>query len=447
MELGLYEQVINEDLDHDLRLLPDDLTATTRDIDKAEASGILAAYLAQQAAILLEQAEEQGLDEQIQIVNRMLSAARDQAKGDHVASPGKQLLSLHDARQDIIKRSKSTPTRPETSLSQSSLFTGSHHEPQLYTELAKEIDSCDRIEMLVSFIRWSGLRLIIDHLRTFTERGGQLRVITTTYIGATDAKAIDELAGLPHTQVKVSYDSTHTRLHAKAYLFHRDTGYTTAYVGSSNISRPAITEGLEWNMKITLQDQPSVIAKMQATFDSYWESEEYELYDHSKHQQLIDAIERERHPKATSVDLNQLSHFLDVRAYPYQQEILDQLRAEREVKEHWHNLVVAATGTGKTVISALDYRDWCRRYAGGRRAKLLFVAHRKEILQQSIACFRDVLKDPNFGSLMVGEYSPDSLEHLFVSVQSLNSRNMVESLPADYYDYIVVDEFHHAAAS
>lgn len=446
LKLGLYERVIDTELEEGLSHLPGDIASETNEIDRAEASSILASYLSQQAESLLDQLADKGIESQIDLVNRMLAAAQgtDEDDGHLVAQPPRQLLSLHDTSLDSITGKKRT-TRPETSLAQSSLFTGSHREPGLDTELKKEIASADRIEMLVSFIKWSGIRILLENLRAFTERGGQLRIITTTYIGATDPKAVDELSKLPNTQVKVSYDSDHTRLHAKAYLFHRDTGYTTAYVGSSNISRPALTSGLEWNMKITKQDQPTVIAKMQVTFDSYWESPDYELYDVSKLAKLSHAIEEERHPSSSHVATEFISHFLDVRPYPYQQDILDKLHAEREVFGRTRNLVVAATGTGKTVISALDYRSW-RRDHPAVRARLLFVAHREEILKQSISCFREVLKDANFGELLVGTYKPTSLDHLFVSIQSLNAAGLVDKLPTDYYDFVVVDEFHHAAA-
>ncbi|MBR3224438.1 MAG: DUF3427 domain-containing protein [Atopobiaceae bacterium] len=445
MELGLYEQVVNELLAKQLTELPANINPSVADIDKAEASTILAAYIAQQAESMLAQASDKGLDTQVALANKMLSVIEESPE-HAINTPARQLLSLVSTTQDKAKRKKSYIVRPETSISHSSLFTGSQHEPQLETELNKEIASADRIDMLVSFIKWSGLRLLMPRLQAFAGRGGRLRIITTTYIGATDAKAIEELSKLPNTRIKVSFDSQHTRLHAKAYLFYRNTGFSTAYVGSSNISMPAITSGLEWNMKITAQDQPTVMDKMAATFASYWESSDFEEYTSQMRNRLVEAIEEERNPKHLHVEMDAITHFLDVRPYPYQQDILDKLRAEREVANRWHNLVVAATGTGKTVISALDYRSWCRLYSKGRNAKLLFVAHREEILKQSLSCFRMVLKDNNFGELLVGSSRVDSFDHLFCSIQSLNSRKLTETLPANQYDYIVVDEFHHAAA-
>ena len=128
-----------------------------------------------------------------------------------------------------------------------------------------------------------------------------------------------------------------------------------------------------------------------------------------------------------------------------QQEILDKLEAERTVRGHNRNLVVAATGTGKTVISALDYKRFCKQHPG-KPCRLLFVAHREEILKQSLYTFRAVLKDANFGELLVGNYKVDSIEHLFISIQTFNSQDFTAKTGADFYDYIVVDEFHHAAA-
>ena len=411
---------------------------------------MLAQYLSEIVQRGLDNVVDNGgdLSAQIALTNQIVSLIQNTTKEADFASMGvaqraEQLLALlreNDPRL-ILGKTAADVERPETSVAQSSLFTGAIHEPQMFSELKKEICSADQIDMLVSFIKWSGLRLIMDELREFTQNGGQLRIITTSYMGATDIKAIEELSKLPNTEIKVSYDTKRTRLHAKTYVFYRDTGFTTAYVGSSNLSNAAISSGLEWNVKVTATDLPTTIQKITATFDSYWNSSEFEFYKEDERERLCRALKAER----MMGDGSSRTFVFDIHPYPYQQEILDKLHAEREVRGLNRNLVVAATGTGKTVISAFDYRRFCKNNPG-QRNRLLFVAHREEILKQSRDTFQGVLKDPNFGELFVGGYRPEHLDHLFVSVQTLNSQALCDTLPADYYDYIIVDEFHHAAA-
>ena len=449
LQPGLYEQVINQKLDSELSVISE-ARQSTAPIDKAEASKVLAQYLSEVVQQGLDNVVDNGGDisAQIALTNKIVSLIQNTTKEADFASMGvaqraEQLLALlreNDPRLILGKTAKDVE-RPETSVAQSSLFTGAIHEPQMFSELKKEIGSANQIDMLVSFIKWSGLRLIMDELRDFTQNGGQLRIITTSYMGATDIKAIEELSKLPNAEIKVSYDTKRTRLHAKTYVFYRDTGFTTAYVGSSNLSNAAISSGLEWNVKVTARDLPSTIQKITATFDSYWNSTEFEFYKEEERERLFRALRAER----MMGDGSSRAFVFDIHPYPYQQEILDKLNAEREVRGLNRNLVVAATGTGKTVISAFDYRRFCKNNPG-QRNRLLFVAHREEILHQSRDTFQGVLKDPNFGELFVGSFTPASLDHLFISVQTLNSQALYDSLPADYYDYIIVDEFHHAAA-
>jgi HKD family nuclease len=309
-------------------------------------------------------------------------------------------------------------------------------------ELKKEILTSDSIDMLVSFIKWSGLRCIIEELQTFTANpNNKLRVITTSYMEATDYKAIQELSKLPNTEIKISYDVDRTRLHAKAYLFKRETGFSTAYIGSSNLSNPALTSGLEWNIKVTEKDSFDIVKKFEATFESYWNDHEFKMFSHdSTHDQ---ELLKHALSKSKTRDENEHQFLFDIQPYFYQKEILEKLQVEREVFGRLKNLLVAATGVGKTVISAFDYKRFKNKT---KSAKLLFVAHREEILKQSLDTFRVILKDPNFGDMLVGSHQPESLDHLFVSIQSFNSKKLYEVTTKDYYDFIIVDEFHHAAA-
>ena len=444
---GLYEEVINKGLGEELDGSQDKLIKSAP-IDKAEAAKILSKYITQVVERGLDNIVDNGGDiqSQIELANKIVSTIKTETRESDfdslsVDKRAEQLLALLDKTNSIYGiNERAEIVRPVTSIAQSSLFTGAVHEPQMGTELKKEIASCDRIDFLVSFIKWSGLRIIYEDLKTFTANGGKLRILTTSYMGATDIKSIEMLSQLPNTEIKVSYDTKRTRLHAKTYIFYRNTGFTTAYVGSSNLSNAAMTSGCEWNVKATAQDLPDTIKKICATFESYWNSDEFELYTSEQHDKLRDAIIRER-----GVDNGpDAAYFFDVTPYPYQQEILDKIQAERQIRGNFKNLIVAATGTGKTVISAFDYKNFCKEL--DRPANLLFVAHREEILKQSIATFRGILKDNNFGDLFVGNEKPASLNNLFVSIQTFNSRALTNVTTPDFYDYIIVDEFHHAAA-
>ena len=446
---GLYEQVINNALNNELAEIPEARKAIAP-IDKAEASKVLAQYLADVVQKGLDNVLDNGGDisAQIALTNQIVALIQSTTKESDFAALGvdqraEQLLALlreADPRLAVGKTA-SDLSRPETSIAQSSLFTGAIHEPQMYTELKKEIVSADRIDMLVSFIKWSGLRLLMDELREFTQNGGELRIITTSYMGATDVKAIEELRQLPNTKIKVSYDTKRTRLHAKTYVFYRDTGFTTAYVGSSNLSNAAISSGLEWNVKVTRKDLPETIDKIAATFESYWNSNEFEYYSEDQKERLARALNAEKYFGTNNAEV----YTMDITPYSYQQEILDKLEAERTVRGYTRNLVVAATGTGKTVISALDYKRF-RKQNPDKPCRLLFVAHREEILKQSMYTFRAVLKDANFGEMFVGSYKPGSIDNLFVSIQTFNSQDFTAKTTPEFYDYIIVDEFHHAAA-
>lgn len=259
-------------------------------------------------------------------------------------------------------------------------------------------------------------------------------------MGATDAKAVEYLASLPNSEIKLSYNTQRERLHAKSYLFLRDTGYHTGYIGSSNLSYSALTSGLEWNLKITSQEIPHIIKKSLSTFETYWASQDFELFsgDAKSSEKLKKALNQQKGDNESSS-----THFFDITPFPHQSDILEQLAVERSVHNRFRNLVVAATGTGKTLVSAFDFARFLKTKPV---ANFLFVAHREEILKQARSAYRGVLRNGAFGELWVGGHSPEHYRQLFVSIQTLNNQLSQLNLTAGYYDYIVIDEVHHIAA-
>ena len=217
----------------------------------------------------------------------------------------------------------------------------------------------------------------------------------------------------------------------------------TAYIGSSNLSKSAQTEGLEWNMRTTSIENPHIIKTALATFDMYWNSPNFEDFSIGGIEKFNKEIQRNTFHSGNSETT--LQHYT---LLPHQKQILDKLHVERENKGNFKNLIVAATGTGKTVISAFDYQEFARTHSSSR---ILFTAHREEILRQSLKTYRSVLQDSNFGTLWVGNNSPkeaDEYEHLFISINMFNTRyeELFSKLDPNFYDYIVIDEAHHSQA-
>lgn len=433
---GLYEQLIDQDLDVLLKSSPD-LFATIITIDDETAPHTYSQFLAQLVHQALQIVRP---EERLSIVNRLVALLSTEDGLDYTKR--KQLLTrtrnlLHEIRKNDVDPPMH---RPETSLRVSSLLTGSCDDPQLEHELRAELMSADRVDILVSFIKWSGLRLLMPAFEQLVERGVDVRIITTSYMGASDPEAIEWLASKPKFHIKVSYDTERTRLHAKAYHFVRKSGFSTAYIGSANMSRAAMTSGLEWTIKVTTQDMPHIMARFGAEFETYWSREEFVTFDQTQSARFREAIS---FANRSDRDRDRM-FFADLRPYPFQERILDALVAARQ-SASFRNLVIAATGTGKTVMAAFDYARFRRENPSACR--LLFVAHRKEILQQARSCFRSVLRDQNFGELWVGGVAPTEWNHIFASIQSITNRQLWERLGPDHYHFIILDEAHHGAAA
>lgn len=436
LPVGLHEALLTTQLDE---LIQDHahLEVEVAKIDDADQTHVLTRHLAdvvrrRLTAIKDPQARLVAANELLQVI---------EGGSDRVSSPPRQLHSVktHPQPGHMLR----FVHRPKTPLNDAALLTNAHGEPSLASELRAEIDSADSVDLLCAFVMWHGLRLIEKELATAHEAGVPIRVVTTTYIGGTERRALDRLVRDFGAEVKIQYDAQRTRLHAKAWLFRRNTGFDTGYVGSSNLTTSALLEGVEWNVRLSSTATPSLLDKFRATFESYWNGPEFESYDPDRDRdRLDDALLEARGIKATDRVTISLAG-LDVRPYPYQQEMLDAIEVERVLHDRHRNLVVAATGTGKTVIAALDYRRLARPQ--GIRPSLLFIAHRREILEQSMRTYREVLGEGDFGELYVGGQRPERWQHVFASVQSLTSYG-VKNIPADAFAIVVVDEFHHAEA-
>lgn len=430
---GVYESLRTAGLDRRIGQLTG-LMPRFAAVDAADAPDVLARHVADVVRRAL--ADERDPQQRVALVNELLSALA--ATDERLTDTVEQLLVLTREEAPGVHRL----LRPETPLSSAALLTNAKGEPSLGSELRAELSSADRVDLLCAFIRWHGLRVLEEPLAELREREVPLRVITTTYIGATERRAIDELVRRFGAQVRISYETQSTRLHAKAWLFRRNSGFDTAFVGSSNLSRSALLDGLEWNVRLSGVATPELLRKFEATFDTYWADQAFVPYDpDTDGDQLDNALARSGNRQTgTAISLAGL----EVRPLPHQETILEALDAERHVHDRHRNLVVAATGTGKTVVAALDYRRLREQH--GRDLTLIFVAHRKEILDQSLRTYRETVADGSFGETYVGGTRPERWRHVFASVQSLSSYG-IDRIPPDHFDVVVVDEFHHAEAA
>ena len=437
---GVYDQLITASLRQKLNLLQQ--SSEVEFLEEANVPDYLARHIAAQirtALKALSSSEDGNPDARVTLINSIIERAFesvDRSVYDAVESPAKLLKSIYTP--------PSAPLRPSGPLSISNLIMNSEGEPRLGAELIREMQTADSVLMLVSFIQWRGWQHLKDAFHELARAGKPVRILTTTYMGASDFSALEAIALMPNVQLKVSLDGTRRRLHAKAWLFDRATGFSSAYVGSANLSGPALEDGIEWTVKLSQVESPHIIDRFRGAFESLWEDLDFELFAPTNpvaSERLRCALES---AKPGSGAQSPPPMFFDLRPHPYQQIILNQLEAERLDRNHHRNLLVAPTGTGKTLISAFDYK---RQIPESQlRPRLLFLAHREEILVQSLSVFRHVLRDESFGELLTGKSRPTGHNYLFCTIQSFESRKLLEQVPADHWDFVVLDEAHHAAA-
>jgi superfamily II DNA or RNA helicase/HKD family nuclease len=432
---GLYEILITEALASGLRDLDARLEARTEGLRSAEAADRIALHLARIVERALAGVPD---DERVTVGARLARAIVERidqtitgakALPEGLVEPAAVLHSIAGRRPDGTPETIPEPLIP---LLDTTLLTNAPGEPRVGHQILTEVRSADRIDVVMAFVRRSGIAPLLEELRAYCQAGRALRVLTTTYTGSTEPRALDALRDAG-AEVRVSYDTSMTRLHAKAWLFHRASGFSTAYIGSSNLTHSAQTTGLEWNVRVSGARNPDVIDKVAAVFEGYWNSGDFVPYEHAEFLARLGVPSND--------GLRVVLSPVELRPEPYQERLLEQIALSRE-QGHHRNLLVSATGTGKTVMAAVDY---ARLREVLPRARLLFVAHREEILEQSLATFRHGLRDHAFGELWVGGRRPQRFDHVFASIQSLSAAGLGDLDPR-HFDVVIVDEFHHAAA-
>jgi superfamily II DNA or RNA helicase/HKD family nuclease len=445
---GVHEALVTEAVDRSIAARElEGWWTDVANVDPVLLPDLLAQYvhdIARRSIASMRGDENAKLLAQVAVVNTLLGVLRESAPPgvvvelDDVADGPRVLREARPPSPVPISRK---PTRrPLISLRESALLVNGHRDYQIGSEVVRELESADRVDLLSAFVRFAGLRLVRDQLAAFVDRGGDLRVITSVYTGSTEKKALDAIVSLGG-KVKVSYETSQTRLHAKAWLFGRNSGFHTAYIGSSNLTHSALVEGLEWNVRVSEVDNQGILDRVSAAFEQYWNEPEFVTYDpESDGERLALALASQRGGPAEGGLESILALNLEFEPKAHQAQMLEALEAERR-RGHHRNLIVAATGTGKTWVSAFDYSRL--RAAGLRR--LLFVAHRDEILRQSQQVFQLVLKDAAFGERFIADERPVIGQQVFASIQSL-ARHVDEMDPRGW-DVVIVDEFHHAEAA
>ena len=439
MELipGSYEAILTRRLKEALQGMDNSWAFQLDKLDSAEAADRLALHLSRViekvlAAIPSDDRVAAGTKLVGELIVQALHDKHAFLKGDIPEASGHLLMQLVKRRPDGSAAFVDSPVVP---LLDTALMTNAPGEPRLGAQLISEIPSADSIDLIMAFIRRSGIAPMREALTQHLASGKSLRVLTTTYTGSTEPAALEDMKGMG-AQIRISYDTSATRLHAKAWVFHRLNGFSTGYIGSSNLTHSAQVQGLEWNLRVSAARNNDVLKRMASLFESCWNSDEFIDFDPA-----VFRDELARQGAKNAYRPIGVLPAIELRLEAFQEHLLELIALERGRGYH-RNLLVSATGTGKTVMAAVDYARLRQTLSRGR---LLFIAHRKEILDQSRATFQYALRDASFGELWVDGARPERYEHVFASVQSL-SRMDLSLLDPKHFDVVIIDEFHHTAA-
>ena len=310
---------------------------------------------------------------------------------------------------------------------------------QLYYQLSRSLRGAESVDIIVSFLMESGVKMIVKDLEKALKRGAKIRILTGNYLGITQPSALYMIKRELGDQIDLRfYNEKNRSFHPKSYIFHYKN-YSEIYVGSSNISRSALTSGIEWNYRFRSDSDQESYEKFFGTFEELFynhsiviDDEELKRYSRNWHRPAV-AKDLDRYDvEADDKDLNVRVMYEPRGAQIEALCALEQTRMEGAKRA----LVVAATGVGKTYLAAFDSKGFER---------VLFVAHREEILKQAAVSFHNVRNSDDYGFFDGAEKSTDK-SVIFASVATLGRSEYLNDkyFPRDYFDYIVVDEFHHS---
>lgn len=313
---------------------------------------------------------------------------------------------------------------------------GTDKNKYLYYQLKESISKANKIDIIVSFLMESGVRMILNDLKSALNRGVEIRILTGNYLGITQPSALYLIKKELDNKIDLRfYNDKNRSFHPKSYIFHYDN-MSEIYIGSSNISRSALTSGIEWNYRfnsITNEDNfNEFFYKFQDLFYNHSiiiDDEELKQYSKNWHKPALskDLAKYDEYEQEQIVELFQPRGVQIEALYA-----LEDSSAEGATK----GLVQAATGVGKTYLAAFDSVKY---------EKVLFVAHREEILHQAAISFKNVRKSDDYG-FFYGKQKDIDKSVIFASVDTLGKSQYLNSqyFSKDYFDYIVIDEFHHA---
>lgn len=302
----------------------------------------------------------------------------------------------------------------------------------LLNELIMSIKECERFYFSVAFINYSGLQLLLDPIKEAAEKGINGKIITSTYLNFTDAKALEKLKEFQNVALKVFVTDKEIGFHTKAYIFEYSNRYKVI-IGSSNITQSALKSNIEWNVEIISKQDASFIKDVLKEYDHLWnmsvEADEEFI------RRYEEFLENFKSTKTThQMIYEHKKYIVPNRMQRRATENLERLRSFGEKKA----LVIAATGTGKTYMSAFDVKNH-------KPKKLLFVVHREEILKKAKETFELLL--PNEGltfGLLTGNYKNKSADYVFATIQTISK--CFHEFKRDEFDYLIIDEAHHATS-